>query len=376
MSQHAKPKVAVLMGGRSGEHEVSLQSGRAILEALDPQRYETIPIGIDKNGEWHLLGIEDPLENPTDPKRIRIHTSGVKVISVPVPGRPWIRIESGEHAPWPRPDVVFPVLHGTFGEDGTIQGLLELMEIPYVGAGVLGSSVGMDKDLMKRLFKDAGLAVGDFTCVREPEWKADRDGVIARIAKRFELPVYVKPANLGSSVGISRVSAKSDLAAAIQDAFRYDRKILVEQGIHGREIEVSVLGNDEPQASVPGEIVPRDGFYSYAAKYLDQDGARLLVPAELPEDTIAALQRCAVDAFRAVSCEGMARVDFFLEQGTGRVLINEINTIPGFTRISMYPKLWEASGVPFSELVDRLVSLALERHDSKKRLLREYSPGP
>ncbi|HKZ52429.1 MAG TPA: D-alanine--D-alanine ligase family protein, partial [Candidatus Acidoferrales bacterium] len=262
-------------------------------------------------------------------------------------------------------DVVFPVLHGTFGEDGTVQGLLELADIPYVGAGVLGSAVGMDKDVQKRLFRQAGLPVADYLAVRRQEWDTSRKAVL-RAARRLRLPVFVKPANLGSSVGISKVSRWAALPEAMEHAFEFDKKVLVEQGITGREVEVSVLGNEEPKASLPGEVIPAREFYDYTAKYLEES-TRFVVPAKLTPRQTRRFQELAVAAFRATECEGMARVDFLLSRRSGKIYISELNTIPGFTAISMYPKLWQASGLSYSELVDRLIELALERHREKSR---------
>ncbi len=263
-------------------------------------------------------------------------------------------------------DVIFPVLHGTFGEDGTVQGLLELADLPYVGAGVLGSALGMDKEVQKRLFLQAKLPVADFISVLRRDWQAGRKAVLRRAQGRLRFPIFVKPANLGSSVGISKVQRAAELAAAIEHAFEFDRKILVEQGIIGREIEVSVLGNDEPRASVPGEVIPAREFYDYTAKYLE-DTTRFLVPARLARAQVRRCQELAVAAFRALDCAGMARVDFLMARRTGRIYVNEVNTIPGFTAISMYPKLWEASGLPYAKLLDSLIELALERHREKQR---------
>jgi D-alanine-D-alanine ligase len=318
-----KLRVAVVYGGRSGEHEVSVRSARAILNALDPARYERVEYFIDQQGKW-----------------------------LPEPIRP----EPGAH---PDIDVVFPVLHGTFGEDGTVQGLLELADLPYVGAGVLASSVSMDKEMMKRVCKERMLPVVDYCVVLRGQ--ADID----RICAALPFPMFVKPANLGSSVGISKAHDRAELVAAIAFAAQYDRKVIVERGIVGRELECSVLGNEAPVASLPCEILPSREFYDYDDKYL-LDQARTQLPADLPPDKTDELRRLAVECYRAVECEGMGRVDFLLESATGRLYINEINTIPGFTSISMYPKMWEHSGVPFAGLIDRLIELALDRHKCKK----------
>jgi D-alanine-D-alanine ligase len=334
-----KIRVGVLFGGRSGEHEVSLRSAASVMAALDKDKYEVLPIGISKAGKW-LPGSASGklLEGP-----------GKRDWTIrPVPGAA------------DAVDVVFPVLHGTFGEDGTVQGLLELAGVPYVGAGVLGSAVAMDKDVMKRLFRERGLPTPDHVAFLRGQEN------IPKLVRRFGFPMFVKPANLGSSVGISKAHDWPELEAALKLAGRYDRKIIVEQAIVGREIECSVLGNDRPEASAPGEIVPCNEFYDYEAKYLDER-SELIIPARLTKAQTRRVQQLAVAAFEACECAGMARVDFFLERRTGHVLINELNTIPGFTSISMYPKLWEASGVSYAELLDRLIQLALERHAEKTR---------
>jgi D-alanine-D-alanine ligase len=318
-----KLRVAVVYGGRSGEHEVSIRSAKAILAGMDTEKYKKIEYFIDKEGKWspHAIGPEP-----------------------------------GAH---PEIDVVFPVLHGTFGEDGTIQGLFELADLPYVGAGVLGSSVSMDKEMMKRVCAERMLPVVDYVTVTRE--KADID----TICTRLPFPMFVKPANLGSSVGISKAHDEAELKAAVALAAQYDRKVIVERGIIGRELECAVLGNDDPIASLPCEILPSREFYDYDDKYL-LDRAVTKLPADLPEGKTEELRRLAVECYRAVECEGMARVDFLLEESTGKLYINEINTIPGFTSISMYPKMWEASGIGFSALVDRLIDLALERHQRKR----------
>jgi D-alanine-D-alanine ligase len=265
-----------------------------------------------------------------------------------------------------RVDVIFPVLHGTYGEDGTVQGLLDLAGLPYVGSGVIGSAVGMDKDMQKRLFLQAGLPVGEFQAILRSDWESGRERVLKAVAKKFRFPLFVKPATLGSSVGMSKVHQRKELPAALDLAAEFAQKILVERNIRGREIEVAVLGNDEPRASVPGEIIPHREFYDYTAKYLEE-GTRLEIPAKLTKTQVQKFQEHAVNAFRCLECRGMARVDFFLEKPSGRIYLNEINTIPGFTSISMYPKLWEASGIPYRELIDRLIQLALAEHREKQR---------
>jgi D-alanine-D-alanine ligase len=352
-------RVGVLFGGRSGEHEVSLISAASVIQALDPEKYETVPIGITKDGRW-LAGTA---ANKMLPDVLR---SGERVMLSADPNVAALVPVSNSRPDALRVDVVFPVLHGTYGEDGTVQGLLDLAGLPFVGSGVLGSAVGMDKDMQKRLFLQAKLPVGDFLAITRAAWEKSRAKVLSAIRKNFRFPVFVKPATLGSSVGMTKAHDPKELAAAMDLAAEFAQKILVERAIRGREIEVSVLGNEDPKASIPGEIVPHREFYDYAAKYLEE-GTRLLIPAKLNRAQVKRFQEYAVRAFRALECLGMARVDFFLEQRTGRILLNEINTIPGFTSISMYPKLWEASGLNYRELLDRLIELALAQHREKQR---------
>jgi D-alanine-D-alanine ligase len=364
-----KIRLGLLFGGRSGEHDVSLTSAASVLQALDPVKYEVVPIGITREGRWRvgsgaLKLLPEVLE------------SGQAVTPAVDPTGPkLIPLQSAVRAPEPRPevDVIFPLLHGTFGEDGTVQGLLEMANLPYVGAGVLGSAAGMDKDVMKRLFRDAGLPVVPWEVVLRRDWEQDPVGVRKRLEKWIRYPLFVKPANLGSSVGISKVHRAKELPAALGLAARYDRKILVEKAVNAREIECSVLGNDSPQASVPGEVVPVNEFYDYEAKYI-KEGSELIIPARLTPRQTKRVQELAVRAFQAIDCAGMARVDFLMDRRRGKIFVNEINTIPGFTPISMYPKLWEASGVPYSQLLDRLIELALERHQEKARTRYEYKP--
>jgi D-alanine-D-alanine ligase len=357
-------RVAVLFGGRSAEHEISCISARSVIDALDPQRTEAIPIGIARDGRWHRLPSAPALPGETGQMPQVTEGSGSSVELAAGSGSTELLTADGSREPI---DVVFPVLHGPYGEDGTVQGLLELTGVPYVGAGVLGSAVGMDKDVQKRLFLQAGLPVGPFVTVLEKEWRDDRESVEAS-AQSLGYPVFTKPATLGSSVGVSKAHDASELASALEEAFRYASKAVVERSAEGaREIECSVLGNDEPVASVAGEIISEGHeFYDYEAKYLDEHGARLLIPADLKPDVLEEVQRLAVAAFRTIGCAGMARVDFFL-MGEDELWLNEINTIPGFTSISMYPKLWEASGLPFGELVERLLDLAIERHEAERK---------
>jgi D-alanine-D-alanine ligase len=351
--------VGVLFGGRSGEHEVSLASAASVMRALDPEKFEAVPIGISKDGRW-LVGSGAQKLLP------EVIKSGQRVLLPADPNVSALVPLEEQRGGALRVDVVFPVLHGTFGEDGTVQGLLELAGLPYVGAGVLGSAVGMDKDLQKRLFLQAGLPVVNFLAVLRSDWEQQRARVEKEILKRFKLPLFVKPATLGSSVGMTKVHSRRELGPAMDEAAQYAQKILVERYIKGREIEVAVLGNEKPRASVPGEIVPHREFYDYAAKYLEE-GTQLVIPAKLSRAQTRRFQEFAVRAFLAAECRGMARVDFFLEKKTGKIFLNEINTIPGFTSISMYPKMWEASGIPYRELIDRLIELALEQHAEKSR---------
>jgi D-alanine-D-alanine ligase len=352
-------RIGVLFGGRSGEHEVSLISAASVIQALDPQKYEPVPIGITKDGQW-LAGTAAHKMLP------EILRSGERVMLSADPNVAALVPVSNSRPDALRVDVVFPVLHGTYGEDGTVQGLLDLAGLPFVGSGVLGSAVGMDKDMQKRLFLQAKLPVGDFLAIPRAEWEKSRGKVLNAIRKKFRFPVFVKPATLGSSVGMTKAHDAKELAAAMDLAAEFAQKILVEKAIRGREIEVSVLGNEDPKASIPGEIVPHREFYDYAAKYLEE-GTRLLIPAKLNRAQVKRFQEFAVRAFRSLECLGMARVDFFLENRTGKILLNEINTIPGFTSISMYPKLWEASGLSYRNLLDRLIELALAQHREKQR---------
>jgi D-alanine-D-alanine ligase len=368
MTERRKRRVALVFGGRSAEHEVSVASAGSVLRELDPERYEVINIGIDKDGRWHRLQAL-PAASAPDALPSVDGAGGPSVALSRQPGDSALVDDDGGRE---EIDVVFPLLHGPFGEDGTIQGMLELAGMPYVGAGVLGSAAGMDKAVQKVLFQAAGLAVAPFQVVHEIEWDRDRDRVRAR-ARALGYPVFAKPAALGSSVGITKVKTSDELDAALEAAFAYGRKALLERSMEGgREIEVAVLGNDDPVASVAGEIVPSHEFYSYEAKYVDEHGAALLIPADIDGRTLGTVQAMAVRAFRAIDCAGMARVDFFL-MPDGEAIVNEINTIPGFTKISMYPRLWEASGMTYAELVDRLLDLALERYELEHKRGRTLS---
>ncbi|PYU35328.1 MAG: D-alanine--D-alanine ligase A [Acidobacteria bacterium] len=359
MSENKRLRVGVIFGGRSGEHEVSLASAASVIRALDPEKYEAVPIGIGKDGRWFI-------GTPAQKVLPDVLRQGQRVMLSADPNVGALMPLEQSGAGSQRVDVIFPVLHGTYGEDGTVQGLLDLAGLPYVGSGVIGSAVGMDKDMAKRLFLQARLPVGEFLAILRSEWESGRERILKAVAKKFRFPLFVKPATLGSSVGMTKVHKREELPVALDLAAEFAQKILVERNIRGREIEVSVLGNDEPQASVPGEIIPHREFYDYTAKYLEE-GTRLEIPAKLTKAQVQRFQEYAVRAFRCLECRGMARVDFFLERPSGRIYVNEINTIPGFTSISMYPKLWEASGIPYRELIDRLIQLALAEHREKQR---------
>ncbi|WP_437958787.1 D-alanine--D-alanine ligase family protein [Sorangium sp. So ce119] len=375
MRNSAKVRVAVLFGGRSAEHEISLLSARFVVEALDRDRFEPVLIGIDKSGRWLLQDEALLLSAARDPRLARLNDAMPEIALDAHPGpagEATLTVPGGARSPI---DVVFPVLHGPTGEDGCVQGLLELAGVPYVGSGVLGSAVGMDKDVMKRLLREAEIPIVPHVSLRRAAWDRDRGACLEQIAALSPAgsgfgPIFVKPANLGSSVGVRRVTTRSEIEAAVEHAFEFDLKIVCEQGIEGvREIECSVLGDDDPIASVPGEIVVghADGFYSYAAKYIDAEGATIRIPADLSPAEANAVQLLALRTFRALEASGMARVDLFLAPDRS-LYVNEINTIPGFTAISMYPKLWEASGIPARELIARLIDLALERGARKARL--------
>lgn len=361
-----KTYLLVLFGGRSGEYEVSLMSARSVLSVLDPEKYTVIQVGITREGKW--LSGDDTIsafENGD--------FSGLKEVTLrPEPGDATLYgITSSGLEPITHVDAVFPVLHGTFGEDGTLQGLLEMADLAYVGAGVLGSSVGMDKALFKDVMRTHQIPVVDSVLTNRKQLAKEMDRVIEDIERMSGYPVFVKPANLGSSVGVTKCRNRSDLLEGLMEAAQYDRRVLVEKGVNAREIEVSVLGNDDPKASVAGEILPSREFYDYNAKYID-NASGLIIPAPLELSLMERIRRYAVEAFRAVDCSGMARVDFLLEKNTNQVFLNEINTIPGFTRISMYPKLWEASGLTYPALVDRLIELGLERKADRDQTKRTY----
>ena len=391
-----KLRGGILFGGRSGEHEVSLLSAASVVSAIDKSKFELVPIGITKEGRWLTAGdAELLLQGKAESVQSHLRagdpdaTPGAAILAtgraVLVPPEPH---PGGSLAPFQSEaltrrasdrainvDIIFPVLHGTFGEDGTIQGLLELADIAYVGAGVLGSAAGMDKDVMKSLFKAAGLPIVKHVTVLRSDWESAPRKVQKLVESKLKYPVFVKPANLGSSVGISKARERKELAPAMEEAAKFDRKIVIEEGVGGkkhkaREIECSVLGNDKPAASVAGEIVPGKEFYDYTAKYLDE-GSQLIIPAKLSKAESKKIQQLAISAFKAVDCSGLARVDFLMDPKNRKIYLNEINTMPGFTAISMYPKLWAASGLAYSELIERLIRLGQERHEEKKR--NQYS---
>src|SRR6478672_10802308 len=388
-----KLRVGVLFGGRSGEHEVSLLSAASVLKAIDPKKFDVVPIGITKEGQWltsthaqRLLegDVATPATtlragDPSTTAPAALLARGEAVIVPPSPStNTLVPLETASQS-LPKDalhlDVIFPVLHGTFGEDGTIQGLFELADIAYVGAGVLGSAAGMDKDVMKSLFIAAGLPIVKHVTVLRSDWESAPKKVQKLVESKLKYPVFVKPANLGSSVGISKARERKELAPAMEEAAKFDRKIVIEEGVGGkkhkaREIECSVLGNDKPAASVAGEIVPGKEFYDYTAKYLDE-GSQLIIPAKLSKAESKKIQQLAISAFKAVDCSGLARVDFLMDPKNRKIYLNEINTMPGFTAISMYPKLWEASGLAYPELIERLIRLGQERHEEKKR--NQYS---
>ena len=357
-------RVGVLFGGRSSEHEVSLASARNVMDALRQAGHEVVPIGITPQGHW--------LPQPDALAQLTARAAGQLPLEMggeaAADETSWGLLPQGQSGhSLPAIDVIFPVLHGPYGEDGTVQGLLEMANVPYVGSGVLASAVGMDKIVARRLFAERGLPQVQYVPLTRHAWQADREGSLEAIEAALSYPLFVKPANMGSSVGVSKARNRQQLAAALDLAAQFDRKLLIEAAVpHARELEVSVLGNDEPVASVPGEIVPGNDFYDYNAKYID-DNSELRIPAPLDDATALRLRQLAVQAFQALDCEGLARVDFLVDGVSGELFLNEINTMPGFTRISMYPKLWEASGISYPELVDRLVRLALERHADRQQ---------
>ncbi|MHB8384350.1 MAG: D-alanine--D-alanine ligase family protein [Candidatus Binataceae bacterium] len=382
MASSNKLRVGVLFGGRSGEHEISLRSALSVMSAMDPAQYEIVPIGIDRDGKWYLENDALKMLTEATPHLAALSAGDTPVTLLPHPdSRALVRVPDGGDiaqtggAISGSLDVIFPVLHGTFGEDGTVQGLLDLTGIPYVGAGVLGSAIGMDKDVQKRLLRAAKVPVVRYHAIVRADWQADR-AAARKLARGLGYPVFVKPNAIGSSIGVSKVRRASELDAALEDAFRYDRKALIEASCAGREFEVAVLGNDRPEASVAGEVIVAGTheFYSYESKYVDPMGAKTKIPADIPAAIMKRLGMISVRAFKALSIRGMARVDFLASRDLCRIYVNEVNTIPGFTSISMYPKLWEASGIPIAQLIDRLIELALEEHREREDLKFTYNP--
>ena len=368
----AKPTVAVLFGGRSGEHEVSIESARSVFSVLNPEKYRILPVGIDHLGVWWMgTGIHECLGAKEQPSTNRFQ----QVTFLNQPGdRTLYAINGGDMKPVETIDVVFPVLHGTFGEDGTLQGYLEMIGVAYVGAGVLGSAAGMDKSVFKDIMRANHIPVVPSINLTRKDLRDKVENTLKKAIDQFGFPIFTKPANMGSSVGISKCTGASDLLEGLMEAARYDRRILIEKGIDAREIEISVLGNEFPRASVPGEVVPCDEFYSYDAKYVDDD-SELLIPAPISPELSDQLRDIAVQAYKAIDCAGMARVDFLVDKQTGEYYLNEVNTIPGFTKISMYPKLWEATGLSYASLVDELISLALDRRSEQDQTIYIYDDG-
>ena len=361
-----KINVGILFGGKSAEHEVSLQSAKNVFDAIDKEKYTPILIGIDKSGEWLLSDSSKFLLNADNPKLIKLNQANDSVAIVPQSGGKISNLSQSDKGK--TIDVIFPILHGPFGEDGTVQGLLKLANIPFVGASVLGSAIGMDKDVMKRLLRDADIPIGRFIALKSddeiPEYKI--------VEEKISIPFFIKPANMGSSVGVSKINNETEYLPAIKNAFQYDTKVLIEEYIKGKEIECSVLGNNNPIASVPGEVITNHDFYSYESKYIDEKGAILEIPAKISSGVAKEIQELAIKTFKTLSCEGLGRIDFFLKDNN-EVIVNEINTIPGFTKISMYPKLWEASGISYSELIDKLIQLGIERFSKEQNLKTYYN---
>lgn len=359
----SKVKVGLIFGGKSAEHEVSLQSAKNIYEALDKNKYEVVLIGIDKEGKWHLNQAATYLINENDPKYISLNKSNESIAVIPGESEHQL-MNLSTNKGLNNLDVIFPILHGTLGEDGSMQGMLRIANLPFVGTSVLGSAVCMDKDITKRLLREAGIPNAKYVLATNRN-RQTLD--FEKIKKELGLPLFIKPANQGSSVGVSKVSDQEAFKKALDSAFRYDHKVLIEECIVGREIECAVLGNDDPKASIPGEILPQNDFYSYEAKYIDESGAVLAIPADLTNEQSEAVRHLSIEAFKTLNCEGLARVDVFLKEN-GDIVVNEVNTLPGFTKISMYPKLWDISGLKYSDLIDELIQLAIERHGKNNQL--------
>ena len=358
-----KIRVGIVFGGKSAEHEVSLQSAQNIISAIDRETYDVVLIGVNKNGRWQVNDENSFLLNKDDPQKIALQKSNHHIAVLPGEGHAQI-IDQSTQEPLPQIDVIFPIIHGTLGEDGSIQGLLRTLNLPFVGVDLLGSAVSMDKDFTKRILRDAGISVAKGLVYKAFE-QSEID--FSFVKSSLGLPLFIKPVNQGSSVGVNKVETEAEFDQAIVDAFKYDDKILIEEAIVGREIECAILGNNKPIASMPGEILPTSGFYSYESKYIDELGATLSAPADLTNEQTKAIQDVSLHVFKALDCEGMARVDFFMKEN-GELIVNEVNTVPGFTKISMYPRLWEVSGLSYPALVDRLIKLAFERHQRKQQL--------
>ncbi|WP_017473506.1 D-alanine--D-alanine ligase [Amphibacillus jilinensis] len=358
-----KITVGIVFGGKSAEHEVSLQSAKNIVEAIDQEKYNVVLLGVDKKGKWHLNHQDSYLLNATDPKAIALHHSNQHVAVIPGESAAQV-INVTTNQPLAQLDVIFPVVHGTLGEDGSLQGLLRILNLPFVGVDLLGSAVSMDKDFAKRILSGAGLSVAKGLVYKEHQ-QSEID--FNEIKNKLGLPVFIKPVNQGSSVGVTKANTKAEFDLGINEAFLYDDKILIEEAIVGREIECAVLGNQKPIASLPGEVLPQDGFYSYESKYINETGAILSAPAQLSDQQTEKVREEALRVFKALDCEGMARVDFFMKEDD-QLIVNEVNTIPGFTKISMYPKLWGITGIDYPALIDRLIELAFERHRRKQQL--------
>jgi D-alanine-D-alanine ligase len=376
-STRQKIRVGVLFGGRSGEHEVSLMSAKSVMSALDPERYEIVEIGITKEGQWLTGPAMDQLQaGEGDARQATFLPDPQSSSLMQIKSKDKRQAELSEVSEL---DVIVPILHGTYGEDGTVQGLLELADLPYVGAGVVGSAVGMDKAIFKYVMEANAIPIVDWQLVTSEMWRSDPQTVLEDIEINLKYPVFTKPANLGSSVGISKCHNRAELEIGIKDALQYDRRLVVEQGINARELEVSVLGNDNPIASIVGEIRPRRDFYDYIAKYValpgSEDESELVIPADIDEAMSLSIREMAIHAYKAIDCAGMGRVDLMLDKDSGLLFMNEINTIPGFTKISMYPKLWEATGLDYPALLDRLIELAIERHDQKSGLRTNFDVG-
>lgn len=362
--------IGILYGGKSGEHEVSLCSAASVVESIDKSKYNIVAIGIAKDGKWYVQEQPEIIEDPDFGKKLSLHKTGTWFVNH-FEDNNKLHLYNKDNNLSLSVDVVFPVVHGTYCEDGTLQGLLELAAVPFVGADVVGSSVGMEKDLSKIILKQAGIPVVPWQTINKKEWNANKQAVVDALIENLELPLFVKPCNAGSSVGVKKINLRDECIEKIDFAFNFDNKVLIEKSIDAREIECAVLGNDEPQASVLGEVFPKHEFYSYEAKYIDSDGAELTIPASLEEDVADEIRQKAIEAFRALQCSGMARVDFFIDRKNGNYYFNEINTLPGFTSISMYPKLWQHTGIGYQELLDRLIDLALDRHKEKLKVKTE-----